>query len=193
MKKKTQRRKKAHVAAQWLAPSVETLLDIFLTAATDIDRPYAIGGALAMGAHGFRRHTADVDAFVLLEDRGAWFRALKERGLTIKPLFSGVHYEATHHYYPETAIDLMMPAEDPDLSAVEAPDEGVVAGREVAIWPISLLVIAKFRSTRDKDRADVTELWERGLFDPAHVRRIMLYMDEKALAARFWKKYGGAR
>src|SRR5271157_3543045 len=114
--------------SEWISPKVAELLDLFLAAAAEIDRPYAIGGALAMGAHGYRRHTDDVDAYVVYEDRGDWIRALRERGLTVTPLFTGVHYVAylPEHNDPEIRIDLLVPAEDPDLSAVEVPDSAVI-------------------------------------------------------------------
>jgi hypothetical protein len=179
----------------WIAPKVAQLLDLFLAAAMEVDRPYAIGGALAMGVHGYRRHTDDVDAYVEHKDRIEWVRALRDQGLTVAPLFAGVHYVAylPEHNDPEIRIDLLVPAEDPDLSAVEVPDSATIAGRPAEVWPLDLLVIAKYRSTRPEDNADVDKMFERGLFDPASVRRIMLHMGEASLAHRFWKKYGGDR
>ncbi len=178
-----------------LSPEVEQLLDLFLAAAEAVGRPYAIGGAVAMGAHGYWRNTDDVDAFVAYEDRVDWVRALRAQGLTVTPLFAGVHYVALlpEHNDPEKRIDLLVPAEDPDLSAVEVPDSMAIEGRQAEVWPIDLLVIAKFRSTRIEDRADVEKMFERGLFDPESVRSIMLHMGETSLAGRFWKKYGGER
>jgi hypothetical protein len=180
---------------QWVSPKVEQLLDLFLAAAGEIDRQYAIGGALAMGAHGYRRHTDDVDAYVHYKDRVDWIQALRGQGLTVTPLFAGVHYVAflPEHNDPEIRIDLLVPAEDPDLSAVEVPDSSTISDRPVEVWPIDLLVIAKFRSTRIEDNADVAKMFELGLFKPDSVRRIMLHMGEKTLANRFWKKYGGGR
>ena len=177
---------------RWVSAEVEQLLDLFLAAATEINRPYAIGGALAMGVHGYRRHTDDVDAYVNHADRVEWVRALRKQGLTVTPLFSGVHYIALlpKHNDPEIRIDLMVPAEDPDLSAIEVPDSATIADRAVEVWPLDLLVIAKFRSTRSDDRSDVDRMFELGLFSPKSVRSIMLHMDEMSLARRFWKKYG---
>jgi len=179
----------------WVSPKVEQLLDLFLAAAAEVGRPYAIGGALAMGAHGYRRNTDDVDAFVNHVDRIEWLRALRRQGLTVAPLFAGVHYIAylPEHDDPEIRIDLLVPAEDPDLSAIEAPDSATIADRPAEIWPVDLLVIAKYRSTRPEDNADVGKMFERGLFDPKSVRSIMLHMGERSLAQRFWKKYGGGR
>jgi hypothetical protein len=179
----------------WISPEVTELLDLFLAVAAEVDRPYAIGGALAMGAHGYRRHTDDVDAYVNYDDRGAWVRALRARGLTVTPLFAGVHYVAMlpEQTNPEIRIDLLVPADDPDLSAIEVPDSMTIADRTVEVWPVELLVIAKFQSTRDEDHADVDKMFERGLFDPRSVCVIMRRMDEDVLAQQFWKKYGGDR
>ncbi len=147
-----------------------------------------------MGAHGYHRHTDDVDAFVEYDVRGKWFRALKEQGLTIAPVFTGVHYIAylPKHQNPDIRIDVLLPAEDPDVSAIMVPESGTIAERPAEIWPLDLLVIAKFRAKRPKDRADVDEMYERGLFDPVSVRNIMLHMQEESLASSFWKKYGGS-
>jgi len=182
-------------SADWIAPKVAQLLDLFLAAAKEVDRPYAIGGALAMGVHGYRRNTDDVDAYVEYKDRIEWVRALRDQGLTVAPLFTGVHYVAylPKHNDPEIRIDLLVPAEDPDLSAVEVPDSATIAGRHVEVWPVDLLVIAKYRSTRPEDNADVGKMFERGLFDSAAVRRIMIHMGETSLAQRFCKQYGGGR
>jgi Nucleotidyl transferase of unknown function (DUF2204) len=179
--------------SEWVSPAVQELLDLFLAAATETGKPYAIGGALAMGAHGYRRNTDDVDAFVQHKDRIEWMRALKKQGLVVSTLFAGVHYVARlpDEPDPNIRIDLLVPAEDPDTSAVEAPDLSMIADRQVEIWPIELLVITKFRSTREKDNADVAEMFELGLFDSEIVRSIMLHMNETSLARRFWKKYGG--
>jgi len=179
--------------SSWLSSDVCQLLDVFLAAAADVGRPYAIGGALAMGAHGYRRHTNDVDVFVNHKDRGEWIRALRARGLTVVPLFAGVHYAAylPDNKDPEVRLDLLVPAEDPDLSAIEVPDTATIANRTVDVWPIDLLVVAKFRSTRKEDRADVGKMFERGLFDPKSVRSIMRTIGETDVAKRFWKKYGG--
>jgi hypothetical protein len=165
---------------RWVSAEVEQLLDLFLAAATEINRPYAIGGALVMGVHGYRRHTDDVDAYVNHVDRVEWVRALRKQGLTVTPLFSGVHYIALlpEHNDPEIRIDLMVPAEDPDLSAIEVPDSATIADRAVEVWPLDLLVIAKFRSTRSGDRSDVDRMFELGIFNPKSVRSIMLRINE---------------
>lgn len=179
----------------WVQPRVEQLLDLFLAAAAEIGKPYAVGGALAMGVHGYRRATDDVDVYVNHEDRVEWIRALRRQGLTVTALFAGVHYIALWppHNDPEIRIDLLVPAEDPDLSAIEVPDSATIADRSVEVWPLDLLVISKFRSTREEDHADVVKMFERGLFDPKSVCTIMRHMGETALAVQFWRKYGGGQ
>ena len=181
--------------SHWIDPNVEILLDTFLDAARELKLSYAIGGALAMGAHGYRRHTSDVDAYVVYGEHGQWLRALRTRGLIVEPLFRGVQYIAqlSRQSDPAERIDVLVPAGDPEMSAIEVPDSGIIANRPAEIWPVSLLVIAKFRSDRPKDQVDVEEMFDRGLFDPSEVRTVMMHMDEPELADDFVKKFGGKR
>lgn len=132
----------------WLDPRARDLLDLFLDAAQQVAKPYAIGGAVAMASHGFIRQTRDVDAYVDYEDRAVWLRALRERGLSVEPLVTGIHYIAylPEHGDPELRIDVMVPADDPDVSAVAVPDKVTLAGRTLEVFPIDLLVIAKYQS-----------------------------------------------
>ena len=109
----------------------------------------------------------------------------------MSPFFAGVHYIAQlpRETDPEVRIDLLVPSDEPETSAVQAPEEGIVLGRpDVSIFPLDLLVIAKFQSNREKDRADVDEMYERGLFDPVKVQRIIKHFDPR-LAFRFSRKY----
>ena len=46
------------------------------------------------------------------------------------------------------------------------------------------------QSDRDKDAGDVREMFERGMFQPAAVHKIMLLMGDQELADRFWSQYG---
>lgn len=174
------------------ATKTEVLLNRFLSVASRIKKPYAIGGALAMAAYGYSRETKDVDAFVDYDDRVTWIRALRDSGLEVRQVFHGVHYVATlpRERDPDARIDLLVPSDEPEVSAVLAPDEATILGRDaVSIFPLNLLVIAKFQSERDKDHGDVDEMYERGLFNPEEVRRIIEHFDLE-LAERFHKEYG---
>jgi len=147
----------------------------------DVD--YAIGGALAMRAHGYKRHTDDVDLFALDRDRVAILRALHDVGLTITPIFAPHHYTATikGETDPDSRIDVMFPAAEPDLSAVEFPDQGEIGGVTANIWPMPLIVIAKFYSDRPEDHLDLAALLNRGLFDPKQVADMIEILDKEAV------------
>lgn len=171
-------------------PRVRQLLLQFLKASNTTGRPYAIGGALAMSAHGYVRQTQDVDAFLAPGDAPAWIRALRAQGLTVDTVFPDFHYAARikRHNDPEVRIDLLVPYDDPDWSAVQFPDVGAIGGIDAELFPLVLLVASKFQSDRPSDRADVDAMYARGLFDPAEVARVLRNMD-KDLAREFTKRY----
>jgi hypothetical protein len=169
---------------------VRSLLRRFLKAAEVVQKPYAVGGALAMAAHGYTRQTQDVDAFLQHEDRIEWFRALRAQGLKIIPIFTGVQYMAMDPKYkdPEIRIDLLLPAGDPELSAVEMPETGDIGGIAAEVFPLDLLVISKFISSRDEDHHDVDVMYKRGLFNPAEVALTLKHV-EPTRVNEFLEKY----
>lgn len=167
-----------------LGPTVQKLLDII---ASSIDRveglDYAIGDAIAMGAHGYRRHTSDVDLFAAEADRNRVLRTLREAGLEVAAVVGPSHYMA---YDPddndvEARIDVMFPAGDPELSAVELPTRKNVYGHPLNIFPVSVLVLSKFYSDRQKDEMDIAEMYNAGVFDPDEVRRVLAGYDPARL------------
>jgi hypothetical protein len=87
-------------------------------------------------------------------------------------------------------IDLLFPSDDPEWSAVQFPETGIIAGLNVEVFPVALLVASKFQSDREEDHADVKVMYERGLFDPAAVAEIFRNMDSDDLAEEFLVKYG---
>jgi hypothetical protein len=171
-------------------PRVRDLLETFLRAAQETGRPYAIGGALAMAAHGYARQTNDVDAFLADGDIAAWSRALRAEGLRVEPVVGGIHYVASSPEHGDVRIDLLVPADDPEWSAVQAPETGDIAGVRAEVFPVSLLVAAKFQSTREEDHADVKAMYERGLFDPRAVVNVFRAMKDGELADEFARLYG---
>jgi hypothetical protein len=142
-------------------------------------KPYAIGGALAMSAHGYVRQTTDVDAFVLLEDRLEWLRAARAVGLTVDEVFSKVHYIAflPKHRDPRVRIDLLFPAGEPELTAVEYPVPARIGGILADVFSIDLLAMAKFQSDRPEDARDFDRMFNLGMLDPVQLRRIIASID----------------
>jgi hypothetical protein len=162
-------------------PKVANLLDHVAHAMASISVDYAIGGALAMRVHGYKRHTDDVDLFALEQDRVAVLRALRQQGLTVSPVFAPHHYIATvpGETDPESRIDVLFPSTEPDLSAIEFPEKGTLGGHALNVWPLNLVVMAKFYSDRAQDHLDIASLLERGLFDVAEVERTIRSIDEE--------------
>jgi hypothetical protein len=170
---------------------VKELLEKFLRAAKEVDRPYAIGGALAMAAYGYTRQTSDVDAFLAEGDISAWARALRAQGLRVDRVVSGIHYVATVPDHPaDVRIDLLLPSDDPEWSAVQAPQTANIGGVRAEVFPVALLVAAKFQSDREQDRADVAAMHEHGLFDPRQVLKVLRAMNDDELADEFRERYG---
>jgi hypothetical protein len=148
---------------------------------------YSVGGAIAMQAHGLRRYTADVDAFVLEADALRALRVLREAGFTVTPVFAPHHYVATIPEYaaqdPDLRVDVLVPADEPELSAIEYPVRGRLAELDLNVFQLELLVVAKFYAGRPKDHLDFVLMLERGLFDPAKVRAILASYDPEGAAS----------
>lgn len=156
------------------------LLKMAVTALDELQVDYAIGGAMAMAAHDYIRETRDVDVFALEEDQDRIAFALRRMGLRVVPVAAPYHLAAylPNERDPERRIDLLFPAGDPELSAIELPDRRTIEGVAANVFPLSLLVIAKFYANRPKDDLDIEHMLTRGLFDPAEVHRILLGFDE---------------
>jgi hypothetical protein len=169
---------------------LKELLVAFLKAAKRTGKPYAIGGSLAMSAHGYTRNTTDIDAFLLEADRLDWIRALRAQGLTIDSIFRGHHYIAfyPHHGDPRIRIDLLFPAGEPELSAVEYPDTSKIGAFTVAVFPLDLLVVAKFLSDVPEHQRDFDTMFNLGLVDPQRVKRILTSIEPASIVRVFNKR-----
>ena len=161
--------------ATQLDPRVIDLMRRLMLALEPAKIEYAIGGAVAMYAHGYRRHTSDVDAFIADSVRIKAIRLVREQGLEIMPVFPPHHYAAydPKHGDPEIRIDLMFPADEPELSAIDFPDRKTIGGMKRNVFPSALLVIAKFYANRAKDKFDIAAMLEVGAFDADEVVRIL--------------------
>jgi hypothetical protein len=164
---------------QSLEPRVLQLVHDVAEAIAPLGVDYAIGGALAMAAHGVRRYTSDVDVFAKDEDRPAIMRALRAQGLETATIMSPFHYIAyrPEHADPEVRIDVLFPAGEPELSAVEFADRGMVGDVELNVFPVDLLVASKFYSDRPEDGYDIKKMLNMGAFDPAAVEKLIASID----------------
>jgi hypothetical protein len=162
-------------------PRVLELIRRTASALEPLNVPYAVGGAVAMAAHGYARYTSDLDVFALDESKSSIFRALRKEGFTVEPLMSPMHYVAflREHGDPTVRVDILFPADEPALSAVEYPVTVHIAGTDVnlKVFPIDMLVAAKFYSDRPQDLHDIAAMLERGIFEPDEVHRLIGSID----------------
>ena len=161
------------------ASILQKLLRITLQAVHAAEIPYAIGGALAMEAHGLSRSTKDVDIFVKPDNAFALLRALRVLGLTVIPIFEPHHYAAylPKNTDPEARIDILVPAGEPELSAIEWSETKSIFGIDAEVFPVDLLVFAKAYANRPKDELDLAMMMARGMFDQKHVSDLIRSVD----------------
>src|SRR5260221_14576048 len=122
-----------------------------------IDR-YAIGGAVAMASHGYARHTADVDLFVddkIGEKKFQLLSSFKKTGYHVSEAFDRLHYVVTPDLTePDYKIDILFPYDDPDWSAVMAPEIASMGTLVFNVFPVELLALSKYYAIDDpQDRA----------------------------------------
>ena len=126
--------------------------------------PYAIAGAMALGAHGYERVTVNVDVLLTREGLERFKNAYLGRGYVEK--FPGSKGMRDSEY--GVAIDVLIAGEYPGdglPKPVAFPDPAIAAarGERFAILPLPTLVELKLASGmtaahRLKDLADVLEL-----------------------------------
>jgi hypothetical protein len=169
-------------------PKLNQYVNELLAVVRDVVDPlgvdYAIGGALAMASHGYSRQTSDVDLFVAEKDRGKVLHALRAAGLHVSDVMRPHHYIAEkpeHSDDPDARIDVMVPAGEPDITAIEWPDRRAIVsgGAKLNVVEANLLAMMKFYSDRDDDERDLKQLYERGIFEPDKVRKMIASIDNE--------------
>jgi hypothetical protein len=165
-------------------PRVLELIRRAASALDPLDVPYAVGGAVAMAAHGYARYTSDLDIFALDEGKSSILRALRKEGFIVEPLMPPMHYIAflREHGDPTVRVDILFPADEPALSAIEYPVTTHIAGTDVKVFPVDMLVAAKFYSDRPQDLHDIAAMLERGIFEPEEVHRLIGSIDPEGAA-----------
>ena len=143
----------------------------------------AIGGGVAVRAHGHRRETTDVDAFLRERDRRGVFEALREQGFEVAAVMPPFHYIAQRRGDPpDVRIDLLFPRGEPELDAIRKARPMRAEGFLVRVVPIEHLIAMKVIATATRgeaqDRADVQRLYGLGKFAPAKVRAFMAKLPE---------------
>jgi hypothetical protein len=172
-------------AKRTLPEHVLELIAVIEQLVVPLEVPYAIGGAVAMSAHGYRRHTDDVDLFVAAEHSPAVLRALREGGMLVSAMMAPHIYVAkfADETDPDVRIDILVPDADPELSAIEMHTIATLLGREVHVFTPEMIALSKFYSERPEDHRDLQKMLASGIFDLQEARRLLGLMDPGAVAA----------
>ena len=153
--------------------------------------PYAIAGAMALGAHGYERVTTDVDILLTREGLAQFKQVNLGRGYVEKfPGSKGMR--DTEHDVP---IDVLVAGEYPGdglPKPVAFPDPSSIAveGGRFRILPLATLLELKLASGmtaahRLKDLADVLEIIRASGLTPDFAMRLNPYVRDKYL--ELWK------
>ncbi len=148
--------------------------------------PYAIGGGIAVIAHGVARNTSDVDAFVLARNRKKILGAVRRAGLTVDAAMDPFHYMAWDPSDNDLRIrvDILFSEEAREKFAVRHPAKVKVWGEEFNVFHPILLAAVKFATGEVRHRNDVRLMLDQGIVT-AHTVRDALAVDDPALARSF--------
>lgn len=193
------------MSATWeYGPRLRKLLNLFLRIAEDTKRRYALGGGLAMSAHGYARHTSDLDIFIRYGDEPKWIAAAEKHGLTVfDPSGNGAQYIAYLNEHidprnprkiPEQHIDFLPAIDEAEAEAIDEAVPGALGGKKVKLVRLDFIAMLKALSDRmDKDRLDFYQLVDRGLIPGEQVRAMIAERFGPEEVERFddevWKPY----
>lgn len=143
---------------------------------------WAIGGAHAMGVHGYARATRDVDLFVADDAREALLARLESEGYPVQNVFPPSHHAVSppRSRDPDVRVDLLFPALGVESLALLAAKKHRLGNRRYPVIPLEHLVALKLqvdpefeRDRYAKDMQDLLALRERGLIDGERVRGVL--------------------
>lgn len=145
---------------------------------------YAIGGAVAMAAHGYTRATTDVDVFIDPNDRPAALRALRNNSygasFRVERIHGDEHWIATRGDGGQKyRVDLLFPSADPDWSAIQVPD--MVEG--VPFFSPEMIALSKLYVNTYEAVTDIVVMLRSGIVDPTVARQTLTNMDPELLGA----------
>lgn len=158
-----------------------------------LEADWAVGGATAMGAHGYVRQTRDVDLFIADDCRADLLAALKGDGYLVDDVMPPVHYVVTplKAADPESRVDLLFPALGIETLGLMAARRVSIAGMKLPVMPLAHLVALKLqtdplfdRDRYDKDLQDLRELRARGYIDSRKVEELLEDVRDKAAVRR---------
>lgn len=172
--------------------SKEDLLRYILDVARLADVKVSIGGGIAVNTHGYRRDTADVDAFFHLADRQKVVRAIQKMSgsdseIRLEEIDPSHWILVPEGNSPDERIDLMFATGDPEESAIEMAVTKTYHGIAIPVFPVELLVAAKYLAGREdpKDALDIYSLWRRGAYDTASITALLSQMGWSEDAEKF--------
>jgi len=168
----------------------EEMLRFILEVAEKAGVKVAIGGGIAVNAHGYRRDTADVDAFFHYPDQRKVLRQINEQlgeDFVLEELDPSHWIVAAVGAPPDERIDLLFAIGDPEESAIEMATPKKYRGIAAPVFPVDMLVISKFLAERDdaKDSLDIYELHRKGAFEISSVSKRLRQMGFDEDAQRF--------
>jgi len=157
------------------------LLRLILAVAAHAGVRVGVGGGLAVCAWGYRRETADVDAFFHEGDRAAVLRSLHSllpESFVLEKLDRSHYVVVPEGNSPDERIDLLFASGDPEKSAIEMSVTRKYRGVDTPVFPADMLVACKFLADRGeiKDILDVHELLERGACTVSEVQQRLRQM-----------------
>lgn len=170
-----------------LPSHVQQLLNVVTRVIPPLGVSYAVGGAIALGLHGYRRHTDDVDLFVSSEHCSEALHALRAAGMSVSDVSSPTHYFAKfpQETDPDIRIDVLVPFGDPEISAIEMPVTAQTEDTEFLIFSAEFLALSKYFSGRADDLRDLSKMDELGIVNLTEARRLLALMyDEDAAEAQ---------
>ena len=170
--------------------SKKELLTLVLEAAKRAGARVGIGGGIAVNAWGYRRETADVDAFFHEGDRRkvlAALHAVLPESFVLEELDHSHWMIVPEENSPDERVDLLFATGDPEESAIEMAVERRYQGIAVPVFPVDLLVVCKFLADRDEPRdvLDVLTLLKRGAYQIEDVVARLRQMGLEDDARRF--------
>lgn len=142
---------------------------------------WAIGGAVAMAAHGYVRATQDVDLFIGDDARDDLLTALKAHRLPMVPAMEPFHYAIVpDRRHPDARVDLLFPALGIESLALMAARRERIGRHSWPMWPIAHIIAQKLTTDPRidpargiKDGHDLQSLRDHGLIDPRQVGELL--------------------
>lgn len=177
------------------------IVDLCADELDGMDAEWAIGGAHAMGVHGYSRATKDVDLFIADEARLPLLRRLEAEGYRVHDVFAPSHHSVSppRSRDPDVRVDLLFPALGIESLGIMAAKRHRVGSRSLPVLRLEHVVALKLqvdpafeRDRYEKDMQDLRALRERGLIDVKRVRAVLADVGDTEANARLGRLMRGA-